>query len=148
MGEEAVWTPEPVRTLWKRKKKYLATAGSLNSGRPVFSPSLYQLSYLGSLDLIVMQNKLGGIPSVPTASIYQLQSKRIRNRTARGLSRGVVTVDSGLSHWEPIRGDFLGFSAERLGVCLERPGRSGEIGCCPEEDGMKHDSVTRKSVRM
>jgi hypothetical protein len=36
------------------------------------------------------------------------------NSTARELSRGAVTVDSGLSDWEPIRGDLLGLSAEGI----------------------------------
>jgi hypothetical protein len=55
-----------------------------NSRRPISSPSLYRLSYPGSLDLIVKQNKRSGMPSVPTASIYQLQSKRYSWQNCQG----------------------------------------------------------------
>jgi hypothetical protein len=45
-GKEAEWAPEPVLTLWRREKT--CSCRELNPCRPLYSPSLHQLSYSSS----------------------------------------------------------------------------------------------------
>jgi hypothetical protein len=54
-GCETGWAPDPVWTLWRRKKSY--SCRDSIPGRPVRSPSLYRLTYPDSYKRRIMNSK-------------------------------------------------------------------------------------------